>query len=401
MKGKKGMYATYGGQYVAETLMAPLLELEKAYETLKEDPEFIAEFDYLLKSYAGRPTPVYRAKRFSELCGLRIYLKREDLCHSGAHKINNVIGQALIAKKLDKKIVICETGAGQHGVATSMACAMMGLECKVYMGTRDMERQKPNVIRMQLLGAEVIPVESGSRTLKDAVNEALRQWTANAENAYYLMGSALGPHPYPAMVRDFQRVIGIEAKNQISEVEERLPDAIVACAGGGSNAMGIFTPFLDDSVELIAVEAGGISSDDAQIQGMKAPHAIRLINCDIGVFHGMKTRVLQDRHGQILETTSISAGLDYSGVGPELAHLVDIGRVLPRSARDDEVLAGFEILCKTEGIIPALESSHALAYAMRACDAGDLEPGALVIINLSGRGDKDVNTVIERRGVGN
>ncbi|HXY87860.1 MAG TPA: tryptophan synthase subunit beta [Candidatus Acidoferrales bacterium] len=401
MKVKKGMYATYGGQYVAETLMAPLLELEKAYETLKEDPEFLAEFEYYLKNYAGRPTPVYRAKRFSELCHLKIFLKREDLCHSGAHKINNVIGQALIAKKLAKKNVICETGAGQHGVATSMACAMMGLKCQVYMGTRDMERQKPNVIRMKLLGADVIPVESGSCTLKDAVNEALRQWTADAENAYYLMGSALGPHPYPAMVRDFQRVIGIEAKSQISELEGRLPDAIVACAGGGSNAMGIFTPFLNDNVELIAVEAGGISSDKAQKQGMKAPHAIRLTNCDVGVFHGMKTRVLQDRYGQILETTSISAGLDYSGVGPELAHLVDIGRVLPRSAQDDEVLASFEILCKTEGIIPALESSHALAYAMRACDAGDLEPGALVIINLSGRGDKDVNTVIGRRRLGN
>ncbi len=401
MKGKKGMYANYGGQYVAETLMEPLLELERAYGTLKDDPEFRSEFDYNLKNYAGRPTPLYCAKRFSERCNLKIYLKREDLCHGGAHKINNVIGQALIAKKLDKKIVICETGAGQHGVATSMACAMMGLECQVYMGTRDMERQKPNVIRMQLLGADVIPVESGSCTLKDAVNEALRQWTANAENAYYLMGSALGPHPYPAMVRDFQSVIGIEAKNQIRECEGRLPDAIIACAGGGSNAMGIFTPFLDDDVELIAVEAGGVATDGNQILGMKAPHAIRLTNCDVGVFHGMKTRVLQDRHGQILETTSISAGLDYSGVGPELAHLVDIGRVLPRFARDDEVLTAFEILCRTEGIIPALESSHALAYVARACDAGEIEPGALVIINLSGRGDKDVNTVVERRGLEN
>jgi tryptophan synthase beta chain len=398
LKGRKGMYADYGGQYVAETLMEPLLELEKAYEALKDDPEFKSELDYNLKNYAGRPTPLYCAKRFSERCNLKIYLKREDLCHSGAHKINNVIGQALIAKKLDKNIVICETGAGQHGVATSMACAMMGLECQVYMGTRDMERQKPNVIRMQLLGADVIPVESGSCTLKDAVNEALRQWTANAENAYYLMGSALGPHPYPAMVRDFQSVIGVEAKNQISECEGQLPDAIVACAGGGSNAMGIFTPFLDDDVKLIAVEAGGVATDGDQIRGMKAPHAIRLTDCDVGVFHGMKTRVLQDRHGQILETTSISAGLDYSGVGPELAHLVDRGRVLPRSARDDEVLVAFRLLCETEGIIPALESSHALAYVVRACDARDIERGALVIINLSGRGDKDVNTVVERRG---
>ncbi len=395
------MYANYGGQYVAETLMEPLLELERAYETLKDDPEFRSEFDYNLKNYAGRPTPLYYAKRLSERCSLKIYLKREDLCHGGAHKINNVLGQALIAKKLDKKVVICETGAGQHGVATSMACAMLGLDCQVYMGTRDMERQKPNVIRMRLLGADVIPVESGSCTLKDAVNEALRQWTANAENAYYLMGSALGPHPYPAMVRDFQSVIGLEAKKQMRDCEGRLPDAIIACAGGGSNAMGIFTPFLDDDVELIAVEAGGVATDGSQILGMRASHAIRLTNCDVGVFHGMKTRVLQDTHGQILETTSISAGLDYSGVGPELAHLVDIRRVLPRFARDDEVLTAFEILCRTEGIIPALESAHALAYASRACDAGEIEPGALVIINLSGRGDKDVNTVVERRGLEN
>lgn len=386
----KGKFGRFGGQYVAETLMPALIELEEAFEKYSKDSEFQSKLDYYLREYAGRPTPLYFAPRLSEVCRLKVYLKREDLCHGGAHKINNALGQALLAKQLGKKRVIAETGAGQHGIAVAMACAALGLECEIYMGTRDMERQRLNVFRMQLMGAKVTPVHSGSKTLKDAISEALRDWAANVTTTHYLLGSALGPHPYPTMVREFQRVIGREAKQQILEKEKRLPNAIIACTGGGSNSIGIFYEFLKDDVKLYAVEAGGIELSQDEV---KARHAARLAAGSEGILHGTRSIVLQNIEGQILETHSISAGLDYSAVGPEIAYLVEKGRILPRYAFDKEALQAFQACCKLEGILPALESAHAIAFAIKAVETGEIEPNSLVIINLSGRGDKDVEAV--------
>lgn len=386
-------YGKYGGQFVPEVLMPAIEELEEGYNKYRNDPEFQKELEYYLKDFAGRQTPLYFAKNLSEKYGIRIYLKREDLVHGGAHKLNNTIGQALLAKFMGKTRLVAETGAGQHGTATAMAGANMGFDTTVYMGAKDIGRQHMNVYRMELMGAEVRPVESGSRTLKDAINEALRDWVTNVEDTHYLIGSVVGPHPYPMIVRDFQCVIGNEVREQIIEKEGRFPDSIVACTGGGSNAMGIFYPFLDDDVRLFAVEAGG--------SGMKttdtaALHSASLCTGEDGVLHGARTRILQNPYGQILESSSISAGLDYSGVGPELAHLSDTGRLEPRSVNDDEALEAFHELCRLEGIIPALESSHALAYVMKKARSGEL--GDLVVINLSGRGDKDLDSVIKIAG---
>jgi tryptophan synthase beta chain len=394
----KGKFGRFGGQYVAETLMPALIELEEAFEKFSKDSEFQCKLEYHLREYAGRPTPLYYAPRLSELCKLKVYLKREDLCHGGAHKINNALGQALLAKELGKKRVIAETGAGQHGIAVAMACAALGLECEIYMGTRDMERQRLNVFRMRLMGAKVTAVHSGSRTLKDAISEALRDWTANVTTTHYLLGSALGPHPYPTMVREFQRVIGKEAKRQILEKEGQLPDAIIACTGGGSNSIGIFYEFLEDDVKLYAVEAGGIELSQDEV---KAKHAARLAAGSEGILHGTRSLILQNSEGQILETHSISAGLDYSGVGPEIAYLAEKGRILPRYVFDKEALQAFQACCRLEGILPALESAHAIAYAMKAVETGELEENSLVIINLSGRGDKDVETVAREIGESN
>nr|5EY5_B Chain B, LBCA-b [synthetic construct]5EY5_D Chain D, LBCA-b [synthetic construct] len=381
-----GRFGKYGGQYVPETLMPALEELEEAYERAKNDPEFQAELEYYLRDYVGRPTPLYFAENLTkDLGGAKIYLKREDLNHTGAHKINNALGQALLAKRMGKKRVIAETGAGQHGVATATVAAMFGLECVVYMGAEDIERQALNVFRMKLLGAKVRPVTSGSRTLKDAINEAMRDWVTNVEDTFYIIGSVVGPHPYPMMVRDFQSVIGEEARQQILEKEGRLPDAIVACVGGGSNAMGIFHPFIDDeSVRLIGVEAAGKGIETGK-------HAATLSAGRPGVLHGAMTYLLQDEDGQIIEAHSISAGLDYPGVGPEHAYLKDTGRAEYVSVTDDEALEAFQLLSRTEGIIPALESSHAVAYAMKL--APELSKDQIIVVNLSGRGDKDVNTV--------
>lgn len=387
MSGPK--YGKYGGQFVPETLMPALEELEEGYEKYKSDPEFLKELDYYLKDFAGRETPLYYAKNMSKKYGVKIYLKREDLVHGGAHKLNNTIGQALLAKYMGKTRLVAETGAGQHGTATAMAGTNMGFQTHVYMGAKDTVRQRMNVYRMELMGTEVHPVESGSKTLKDAINEALRDWVANVENTHYLIGSVVGPHPYPMMVRDFQSVIGKEVKQQIMEKEGRYPDSIVACTGGGSNAMGIFHPFVEEKdVKLIAVEAGG--------SGMKytegaALHSASLSVGEEGVLQGACTRILQDKYGQILESSSVSAGLDYSGVGPELAYLSDIGRLTPRVANDEMALKAFHKLSLMEGIIPALESSHAVAHVMEAAESGEL--GELVVINLSGRGDKDLETV--------
>jgi tryptophan synthase beta chain len=394
----KGKFGRFGGQYVAETLMPALIELEEAFERFSKDSEFQCKLEYHLREYAGRPTPLYYAPRLSELCKLKVYLKREDLCHGGAHKINNALGQALLAKELGKKRVIAETGAGQHGIAVAMACAALGLECEIYMGTRDMERQRLNVFRMRLMGAKVTAVHSGSRTLKDAISEALRDWTANVTTTHYLLGSALGPHPYPTMVREFQRVIGKEAKRQILEKEGQLPDAIIACTGGGSNSIGIFYEFLEDDVKLYAVEAGGIELSQDEV---KAKHAARLAAGSEGILHGTRSLILQNSEGQILETHSISAGLDYSGVGPEIAYLAEKGRILPRYVFDKEALQAFQACCRLEGILPALESAHAIAYAMKAVETGELEENSLVLINLSGRGDKDVETVAREIGESN
>lgn len=381
-------FGEFGGQFVPEVLIPPLKELEKAYEELKDDEEFKRELDYYLRSYAGRPTPLYFAKNLTEkLGGAKIYLKREDLLHSGAHKINNTIGQALLAKYMGKTRLIAETGAGQHGVATAIAGALIGMQVDVYMGSEDVERQKMNVFRMKLLGANVIPVESGSRTLKDAINEALRDWVASFDYTHYLIGSVVGPHPYPVMVREFQSVIGKEAKRQIIEIEGVLPDAIVACVGGGSNAMGVFHPFVEDkSVRLIGVEAAGKGIETGK-------HSASLCAGEKGVLHGMLSFFLQDEDGQIITTHSIAAGLDYPGVGPEHAWLKEIGRAEYVAVTDEQALRAFVELSRTEGILPALESAHALAYAMEL--ATEMSKDEIVVVNLSGRGDKDLEIVME------
>jgi tryptophan synthase beta chain len=388
---KGGKYGRYGGRFVPETLMPALEELEEAYLRFRDDPDFKNELNYYLERFAGRPTPLYYAANLTEkFGGPKIYLKREDLAHGGAHKINNTVGQALLAKRMGKKRVIAETGAGQHGVATAMACAALGLRAEVYMGSEDMKRQRLNVFRMRLLGAEVHPVDSGSKTLKDAINEALRDWVTNVQTTYYLIGSVVGPHPYPMIVRDFQSVIGFETKQQIIAQEGRLPDAIVACVGGGSNAIGIFYPFIGDDVKLYGIEAAGEGVESGR-------HAASLCAGSEGVFHGMLSYVLQDEHGQILTTHSISAGLDYPGVGPEHSFLKSIGRVKYDAVEDEEALEAFVELSKAEGIIPALEPCHAIAYAKRL--AREMKRDEIIVINLSGRGDKDVDVVASRLGV--
>lgn len=385
---ERGYWGEYGGRFVPETLVAPLDELTTAYFAYRDDPAFRAELDDLLRNYSGRPTPLYFARRLTEkLRNARIYLKREDLNHTGAHKINNCLGQILLARRMGKKRIIAETGAGQHGVATATVCALFGLECVVYMGTEDMRRQELNVFRMRLLGAEVRGVDFGSRTLKDAINEALRDWVTNVADTYYLLGSALGPHPYPLMVRDFQSVIGREAREQVLEKEGRLPDVLVACVGGGSNAIGLFYPFLETQVRMIGVEAGGRGSALGE-------HAARFRNDGIvGVLQGTKSYILQDENGQIAPTHSVSAGLDYPSIGPEHAFLHDEKRIEYVAVSDDEALAAFKTLSETEGIIPALESAHAVAHAVSLAPAIDRD--SVVIINLSGRGDKDVSSVAE------
>jgi tryptophan synthase beta chain len=384
-----GRFGDYGGRYVAETLMPLVLALETAWREAKNDPAYQGELASELKHYVGRPSPLYFARRLSEHHGARIWLKREELNHTGSHKINNCMGQILLAQRMGKRRIIAETGAGQHGVATATVCARYGLPCIVYMGAVDVERQAPNVQRMQLLGAEVRPVTSGSATLKDAMNEALRDWVTNVEDTYYLIGSAAGPHPYPEMVRDLQRVIGEEARAQVIEAEGRLPDAAVACVGGGSNAIGLFHPFLDDDVKLFGVEASGHGLDTGQ-------HAAAINGGRPGVLHGNRTYLLQDAAGQITEAHSISAGLDYPGIGPEHAFLHDVGRVTYLSATDDETVAAFQLLSRLEGILPALESAHALA---RLGDvAKEVGPDGIIVLNLSGRGDKDLETVVARMG---
>ena len=385
-----GKFGKYGGRFAPEVLMSALEELERAFRKFHADKDFNEELNYLLRTYAGRPTPLYFAKNLSEFCDpsghVKIYLKREDLLHGGAHKLNNTLGQALLAKRMRKERVIAETGAGQHGVATAMAAAKLGLKCEIYMGTEDVERQKLNVFRMKLLGANVIPVDAGSKTLKDAINEALRDWVTNVENTYYLIGSVVGPHPYPMIVREFQRVIGKETKTQILEAEGRLPDAIVACVGGGSNAMGIFYDFLEDEdVELVGVEAAGKGLHT----GM---HGASICAGTDGVLHGMFSKLLQDEYGQIKQSYSIAAGLDYPGVGPELVFLAESGRVRMTSATDEETLTAFKILAEKEGIIPALESAHAVHEAIEIAKkmANEDNDEHIIVVNLSGRGDKDI-----------
>lgn len=386
-----GHFGPYGGTFVAETLIHALDELNAAYEAARKDPAFVAEFEYELKHFVGRPSPVYHAARLSrELGGAQIYLKREDLNHTGAHKVNNTIGQALLARRMGKPRVIAETGAGQHGVATATVCARYGMECVVYMGSEDVKRQSPNVYRMNLLGAKVVPVESGSKTLKDALNEAMRDWVTNVENTFYIIGTVAGPHPYPAMVRDFQRVIGDECLVQMPEMIGRQPDAVIAAVGGGSNAMGIFYPYItQEKTRLIGVEAAGQGLDSGK-------HSASLTRGSPGVLHGNRTYLLQDDNGQITETHSISAGLDYPGVGPEHAYLKDIGRAEYVGITDDEALKAFHRLCRTEGIIPALESSHAVAQAIKM--APTMRPDQHLLVNLSGRGDKDIGTVADLSG---
>jgi tryptophan synthase beta chain len=378
-----GHFGPYGGRYVPEVLMSPLEELQHTYAEARQDPAFQAELDQLLHTYAGRPTPLYRAKRLSaQLGGATLYIKREDLLHTGAHKINNCLGQALLARRMGKKRIIAETGAGQHGVATATVCALFGLDCTVYMGEEDMRRQRLNVFRMRLLGARVEPVTNGSRTLKDAISEAMRDWVTNVSNTHYLLGSALGAHPYPAMVRDFHRVIGVEARQQILEAEGQLPDAVIACVGGGSNAIGIFHPFIeDDRVRLIGVEAGGRGPGLGQ-------HAARFEGGSPGVLQGTRSYLLQDDDGQISLTHSVSAGLDYASVGPEHALLHDLKRAEYRSCNDADAVAAAVTLSRTEGIIPALESAHAVAEAIRIAPQ---HPGEVFVVNLSGRGDKDID----------
>ncbi len=383
--GGNGYFGAFGGRYVPEILVTALQELEKNYLRFKDDEGFQEELAYYLKNYVGRPTPLYLAKRFTAKAGgAKIYLKREDLCHLGAHKLNNTVGQALLAKRMGKKHIIAETGAGQHGVATAAAAALFDMECKIFMGSKDIKRQASNVSRMKLMGAEIIEVSSGSRTLKDAVNEALRYWVSRIDDTYYVLGSVVGPHPYPVMVRDFQVIIGQETKKQIMEAEGRLPDHIVACVGGGSNSIGIFYPFLDDGekVQLVGVEAGG--------KGIKSKkHGATLSHGKSGIFHGALSYVLQDDYGQIEEAHSISAGLDYPGVGPEHAYLKQSGRVRYEYIIDKDALEAFEALSSYEGIIPAYESAHAVAYAAKL--AGSLDRDRVIIVNLSGRGDKDID----------
>jgi tryptophan synthase beta chain len=387
----KSRFGKYGGQYVPETLMTALIELEREYEKAIKDEGFIKEFRYYLKEYSGRPTPLYFAENLTKkLGGGKVYLKREDLNHTGAHKINNVIGQVLLAKRMGKKRIIAETGAGQHGVATVTICAMFDLPCEVYMGKEDVERQALNVFKMELLGSKVVPVTSGTQTLKDATNEAIRDWVSNVDDTYYVIGSVVGPHPYPTMVRDFQRIIGDEARAQVLEKEGRLPDYLIACVGGGSNAMGLFYPFIEDKdVSIIGVEAAGEGVDTEK-------HAASITKGSLGIIHGMMTYLLQDDYGQILPAHSVSAGLDYPGIGPEHAYLHDTGRVSYVSVTDDEALDAFQMLSKLEGIIPALESSHALAHLVKM--APKTKKGDVIIVNLSGRGDKDVYQVAEILG---
>jgi len=386
-----GHFGAYGGKYVPETLMPALDELEDAFVSAWADPEFHREFDYYLRQYVGRPTPLYAARRLSEtLGGPKIYLKREDLCHTGAHKINNTIGQALLTRRMGKKRIIAETGAGQHGVATATVAALFGLECEIYMGTEDIERQSLNVFRMKLLGARVNPVASGSCTLKDAINEAMRDWVTNVRTSHYVLGTVHGAHPYPMMVREFQRVIGREARAQVLDAEGRLPDMLVACVGGGSNSIGLFYDFLEeDDVRMVGVEAGGLGIDSGR-------HAARFAGGSLGVLQGARSYVLQDDDGQILTTHSVSAGLDYASIGPEHPYLRDVGRIEYTYATDDETLAAFELLSHTEGIIPALESAHAVAYVEKT--AAEMSRDDIVIINLSGRGDKDAQIAAKHLG---
>jgi len=389
---ERGHFGIFGGRYVAETLMPLILELERAYNEAKADPSFQNELDYLLEHYAGRPSPLYYARRLTEkLGGAKIYFKRDELNHTGSHKINNVLGQVLMAKRMGKTRVIAETGAGQHGVATATACALFDIPCVVFMGAVDVDRQAPNVVRMNMLGAEVRAVKAGSATLKDAMNEALRDWVATCENTFYCIGTVAGPHPYPAMVRDFQCVIGNETRVQMMKAEGRLPDTLVACIGGGSNAMGLFHPFLDDKgVRLVGVEAGGKGVETGE-------HAASLTGGRPGVLHGNRTYLLQDKEGQITEAHSISAGLDYPGIGPEHSWLKETGRIEYVSATDNEALAAFQMLCKLEGIIPALEPAHALGHVIKL--APTLPKDNLLVMNLCGRGDKDVFAVAERLGM--
>jgi tryptophan synthase beta chain len=388
-----GRFGQFGGRFVPETLMNALIELEEAYRHYSKDPEFIAEVQYLLKQYSGRPTPLYYAERLTEkLGGAKIYLKREDLNHTGAHKINNTIGQAVLAKRMGKKKVIAETGAGQHGVASATVAALLGLECKVFMGEIDTQRQQLNVFRMKLLGSEVIPVTSGSRTLKDAGNEALRYWVSHVEDTFYILGSAVGPHPYPMMVRDFQRIIGDETRAQILETEGRLPDAVVACVGGGSNAIGMFYPFVqDESVRLVGAEAAGKGVETSE-------HAATITKGTIGVFQGSKSFLLQDEYGQVQEAHSISAGLDYPGIGPEHSYLADTKRAEYVPITDQEALEALQLLSRTEGIIPALESAHAIAQTMKL--APTMPRDSIIVVSLSGRGDKDVEAIMKYLGMG-
>ena len=387
-----GHFGTYGGRFVAETLMPLILQVEQAYNAAKADPAFKKEMDYFLTHYVGRPSPLYFAERLTDHCkGAKIYFKRDELNHTGAHKINNCIGQILLARRMGKKRIIAETGAGQHGVATATVCARFGLECVVYMGAKDIERQMPNVFRMKLLGAKVVPVQSGSKTLKDAMNEALRDWVTNVHDTFYLIGTAAGPHPYPEMVRDFQAIIGIETKQQMKEAEGRLPDTLVASIGGGSNAIGLFHPFIEDpDVAMIGVEAAGHGLDSGQ-------HAASIAAGKPGVLHGSRTYLLQTDDGQILDAHSISAGLDYPGIGPEHAWLHDTGRVNYVSIKDDEALEAFQKVSQLEGIIPALEPSHALAHVLKI--APKLPKEHLLVVNLCGRGDKDIFTVARALGV--
>ena len=389
---ERGHFDAYGGRYVAETLMPLVLEVERAYAQAKDDPAFQEELAYYFKHYVGRPSPLYFTERLTErFGGARIYFKRDELNHTGAHKINNCVGQILIARRMGKTRIIAETGAGQHGVATATVAALFNLPCTVYMGCKDIERQAPNVFRMKLLGAEVVPVASGSKTLKDALNEALRDWVANVEDTFYIIGTVAGPHPYPAMVRDFQSVIGNEVREQIMALEGRLPDTLVACIGGGSNAMGLFYPFLDDrQIRMIAVEAAGLGLETGK-------HAASLAGGRPGVLHGNRTYLLQDDDGQILEAHSISAGLDYPGIGPEHAWLHDVERVEYVSATDQEALEAFQFCSRLEGIIPALEPAHALAHVAKI--AGELPPDHLLVMNMCGRGDKDIYTVASEVGV--